>query len=104
MLVNRCRTSYVDRRRSERLVCNRLAKLHFQYGRLPRDCMITDVSEIGVQVIAEDCDMPAEFTVIFSTGHSRRCRLQWQNGYEFGAAYVDNSDGRTSGDVIAHAR
>ena len=103
MLVNRCRSSFVDRRRNERLACNRLAKIQFDYGRLPRDCMITDVSESGVKVIAEDCDMPAEFTIIFSTGHSRRCRLQWQNGYEFGAEYVEYSDRRASGDVIAHA-
>ena len=103
MLANRSRSSFVDRRRSERLACNRLAKIQFHYGRLPRDCMITDVSESGVKVIAEDCDMPAEFTVIFSTGHSRRCRLQWRNGHEFGAEYVDYSDWRTSGDVIAHA-
>ena len=102
MLVNRCRSSFEDRRRNERFACNKLAKIQFHYGRLPRDCMITDVSESGVKVIAEDCDMPAEFTVMFSTGHSRRCRLQWQNGYEFGAEYVEFSDRRASGDVIAH--
>jgi hypothetical protein len=102
-MANRCRSGFLDRRRSERLACNRLAKIHFQYGRLPRDCMITDVSESGVKVIAEDCDMPAEFTVMFSTGHSRRCRLQWRNGYEFGAEYIDYSDCLTLGQVIAHA-
>jgi hypothetical protein len=81
----------VDRRRSERLACKRLAKIQFNFGSLPRDCMITDVSESGVNVVIEDFDVPPEFTIIFSTGHSRRCHLGWRNGYEFGAEFIDRS-------------
>jgi hypothetical protein len=44
----------------------RIAKIQFGTGSLPRDCMITDVSDGGVKVIAEYLDIPAEFTIIFS--------------------------------------
>jgi len=86
----------LDRRRSERLACKRLAKIQFDYGSLPRDCMITDVSETGVKVFTEDYDVPPEFTIIFSTGRSRRCHLGWKNGYEFGAEFIDRSNLETA--------
>ena len=55
-----------NRRRSERRLCRKLAKIQFGTGSLPRDCMITDVSDGGVKVIAEYLDIPAEFTIILS--------------------------------------
>jgi hypothetical protein len=56
---------------------------------LPRDCTITDVSDGGVKVIAEYVDIPAEFTIIFSAGRPRQCRLAWRIGCELGAEFVD---------------
>ena len=41
----------VNRRKAERRVCNRVAKIQFGTGNLPRDCMITDISAGGVKVI-----------------------------------------------------
>jgi hypothetical protein len=78
-----------NRRRSERRLCRRAAKIQFGSGSLPRDCMITDVSEGGLKVIAEYLDIPAEFTIILSTGYPRQCRLAWRIGCEFGAQFVD---------------
>jgi hypothetical protein len=78
-----------NRRRSERRLCRRAAKIQFGSGSLPRDCMITDVSEGGLKVIAEYLDIPAEFTIILSTGNPRQCRLAWRIGCEFGAQFVD---------------
>ena len=78
-----------NRRRSERRLCKRVAKILFGAGSLPRDCTITDVSEGGVKVIAEYLDIPAEFTIILSTGHPRQCRLAWRIGCEFGAEFID---------------
>jgi hypothetical protein len=78
-----------NRRRSERLVCRRVAKIQFGTGSLPRDCTITDVSDGGVKVIAEYPDIPPEFTIILSTGLPRQCRLAWRIGYEFGAQFID---------------
>jgi len=51
--------------------------------------MITDISAGGVKVVAEQVDIPPEFTIIFSSGGPRQCRLAWRIGYEFGAEFVD---------------
>jgi hypothetical protein len=79
----------VNRRSSERRLCKRLAKIQFGTGSLPRDCTITDVSDGGVKVIAEYLEIPPEFTIIFSAGRPRQCRLAWRIGCEFGAQFVD---------------
>jgi len=55
---------------------------------LPRDCVITDISDGGVKVVAEHLEPPPEFTLIFSTGSPKQCRLVWQIGCEFGAEFV----------------
>ena len=79
----------VNRRSSERTLCRRLARIQFGTGSLPRDCTITDISKGGVKVVAEYLEIPALFTIIFSTGDSRQCRLAWRIGCEFGAEFVD---------------
>ena len=79
----------MNRRKSERVPCRRVAKIQFGTGSLPRDCTITDVSQGGVKVIAEYLDIPSEFTIIFSTGNPRHCRLAWRIGCELGAEFVD---------------
>jgi hypothetical protein len=78
-----------NRRRSERHLCRRAAKIQFGTGSLPRDCTITDLSNGGAKVIAEYLDIPAEFTIIFSTGRPRQCRLAWRIGCELGAQFID---------------
>jgi hypothetical protein len=79
-----------NRRTSERRLCRSFAKIQFGTGALPRDCMITDVSDGGVKVIAEYPEIPPDFTLIFSTGQRpRQCRLAWRIGHEFGARFVD---------------
>ena len=80
-----------NRRRSERQACNRRAKIQFGTGSLPRDCAIVDVSEGGVRMIVENSDVPAEFTLIMSTGRPRQCRVAWRIGCEFGAQFIDRS-------------
>ena len=78
-----------NRRKNERRECRRGAKIQFGVGSLPRDCMITDISAGGVKVVAEQVEIPPEFTIIFSSGGPRQCRLAWRIGYEFGAEFVD---------------
>ncbi len=78
-----------NRRKSERRLCRRVAKIQFGNGSLPRDCTITDVSDGGVKLIAEYLDIPPEFTIILSTGNPRQCRLAWRIGCELGAEFVD---------------
>ena len=80
---------FVNRRRSERQLCKRGAKIQFGTGSLPRDCTITDISMGGVKAVAEYVEIPAQFTIIFSSDHARRCRLAWRIGCEFGAEFID---------------
>ena len=80
---------FVNRRKTERRECNRIAKIQFGTGNLPRDCMITDMSDGGVKIIAEYPEIPTEFTVIFSEGRPRQCKLAWRIGCEFGAQFLD---------------
>ena len=79
-----------NRRRSERRLCRSLAKIQFGTGSLPRDCTITDISDGGVRVIAQNLDVPAEFTLILATGGPRLCRLAWRIGCEFGVQFIDH--------------
>jgi hypothetical protein len=76
-----------NRRKSERRECRRFAKIQTGTG-LPRDCTITDLSDGGAKVIAEHIEIPAAFTIIFSTG-ARQCRLAWRIGCEFGVEFID---------------
>ena len=79
----------LNRRRSERYLCRRAAKIQFGTGSLPRDCTITDISDGGVKVIAEYLDIPTEFTIILSEGRPRQCRMAWRIGCELGAQFID---------------
>jgi len=78
-----------NRRRSERRLCNSLAKIQFGTGTLPRDCMVADISDGGVKVVADYVEIPSEFTITLSAGRPRQCRLAWRIGCEFGAEFVD---------------
>jgi hypothetical protein len=80
---------FVNRRRSERQLCKRGAKIQVGTGSLPRDCTITDISAGGVKAVAEYVEIPSQFTIIFSSDHARRCRLAWRIGCEFGAEFID---------------
>jgi len=83
---------FANRRKSERRAYNGGAKMHLGAGLLPRDCQIIDVSDGGARVLAENLEAPAEFTLIFATGQSRRCRLAWRIGCEFGAEFIDQGE------------
>ena len=78
-----------NRRSSQRFAFNGRAKIHFGVGALPRECLVIDISDGGVRVIAENLEVPETFTIIFSTGEARECRLAWRIGCEFGAQYID---------------
>jgi hypothetical protein len=60
----------------------------FAMGTLPRDCVVTDVSDGGLRAFAENVEVPAEFLMILSNGQRRQCRLVWRIGCEFGAEFI----------------
>ena len=80
-----------SRRKSERRAYSGQAKIQYGVGSLPRDCTIVDISEGGVRMIAENLEIPAEFTILFAEGR-RQCRLAWRIGCEFGAQFIDQGN------------
>lgn len=83
-----------DRRQSLRRRIDRLGKIHIGGGALPRDCLITDISEGGVRLHVEHSDVPDEFVLVLSgtdvVAKERVYRVVWRLGYEIGARFVRN--------------
>lgn len=81
-----------DRRRSRRRVLNRTAKIQAAAGALPRDCLITDISDGGVRLYVDDFDVPDEFVLLLSgeglSANERAYRVVWRLGNEIGASLV----------------
>ncbi len=95
---------FKDRRRSRRRLLNRTAKIQVGAGTLPRDCLITDISDGGVRLHVEGYEVPDEFVLLLSgdgvVANERIYRVVWRLGYEIGAEFV-GLIGR--GDVAARA-
>jgi hypothetical protein len=84
--------NYEERRLSRRRVLNRVAKIQFGTGTLPRDCLITDISDGGVRLHVEGFEVPDDFILLLSgddLGSKERIyRVVWRLGYEIGAKFV----------------
>lgn len=81
-----------DRRQSRRRALDRIAKIQVASGTLPRDCLITDISDGGVRLHVEGFDVPDEFTLLLSgeglVEMEREYRVVWRLGYEVGAKFI----------------
>jgi hypothetical protein len=81
-----------DRRRSRRRFLNRMAKIQVANGTLPRDCLITDISDGGIRLHVEGFDVPNEFVLLLSgeglDATERAYRVVWRLGYEIGAEFA----------------
>jgi hypothetical protein len=80
----------IDRRRHPRQTINRLAKLQTDSGALPRDCLITDISQQGARLHAEGIEVPDRFHLWITgeQGIRRECRVVWRLGHEVGVSFV----------------
>jgi PilZ domain len=92
LLKSKVSPSVEERRRSRRREINRVAKMQFGSGTLPRDCLITDISDGGVRLHVEGFDVPDDF-ILLLTGDDigakeRIYRVVWRLGYEIGAKFV----------------
>ncbi|HTV34794.1 MAG TPA: PilZ domain-containing protein [Xanthobacteraceae bacterium] len=81
-----------ERRRTRRHLLNRVAKIQVGTGTLPRDCLITDISDGGIRLHVEGFDVPDEFVLLLSgeglAGKERAYRVIWRLGYEIGAEFI----------------
>lgn len=69
-----------------------MAKVQVAAGTLPRDCLITDISEGGVRLHVEGFEVPDDFVLLLSGDglavNERAFRVVWRLGYEIGAEAV----------------
>ena len=83
--------SVEERRRSRRRQINRVAKIQFGSGTLPRDCLITDISDGGVRLYLNGLDVPDEFVLLLS-GHrvtqESKYQVVWRFNQELGAKFI----------------
>jgi hypothetical protein len=81
-----------DRRRSRRYAINRIAKFQQDAYALPRDCMISDLSDHGARLFAENVEIPDQFSLLISDndrGLRRQCQVVWRLGGELGVKFTD---------------
>ena len=79
-----------ERRKSPRYTINRIAKFQTDATTLPRDCMITDISNKGARLFADGVDVPDQFHLLISgeKGERKECRVVWRLGGEVGVTFV----------------
>jgi hypothetical protein len=81
-----------ERRQHKRYIINRIAKFQTDSGALPRDCMITDISQKGARLFADGIEIPDQFYLLVSGDKAdrRECRVVWRLGGEIGVTFVDS--------------
>jgi hypothetical protein len=83
---------FTEKRRSQRRVLSRHAKVQVSGGALPRDCLVSDMSEGGVRLHVEGIEVPDRFILFIDDGNGsrpRHCAVVWRLGYELGARFTD---------------
>jgi hypothetical protein len=79
-----------ERRTAERYPMRGEAKIQTPDSRVPRNCLVTDVSDAGVRLYVEGPALPDEFVLIFARDGARRdCRVVWRLGHELGVEFTD---------------
>ena len=79
-----------ERRKDQRHPINQAAKFVTETGALPRDCLITNISDNGARLFCEAADIPESFQLLISGERSIRqeCRVIWRLGGEIGVEFV----------------
>jgi hypothetical protein len=78
-----------NRRKQQRLVINRVTTFRSERTTLPRECVITDLSENGARLFSEDATVPDQFDLTIADNLARRCRVIWRLGGEIGVEFTD---------------
>jgi hypothetical protein len=79
-----------ERRLTPRRPINRIAKFHSGLGSLPRECMVTDISDRGARLYSE-AEVPEQFTLSLSgdgVDVRQECRVIWRLGGELGVEFI----------------
>jgi hypothetical protein len=89
-----------NRRRSQRRVLNRPARIYFGPGNTQCGCIVTDISDGGVRLRIEGFNVPDEFVLLLTEdGYSykeRAYQVVWRFGPEVGAKFIGQARRSTS--------
>ena len=81
----------VERRNSPRRAVSEVVKLELDDGTAAdhHGLLVTDISDGGVRLFAQDVILPKTFSLVFpETGIRRECRTVWRIGPEIGLEFV----------------
>ena len=96
-----------NRRRSQRRVLNRPARIAFGPGKMLHDCIVNDISDGGVRLRIEGVEVPDEFVLLLTEdGYSTRERaykVVWRFGPELGAKLLGQTR-RSRSYAASHAK
>ena len=95
-----------EKRESKRYSVNRVAKFVTESGALPRDCIVTNISEGGARLFSEAANIPDQFRLLIDgdTPIREECRVVWRLGGEIGVAFVTLEKERERLDAIKSFR
>lgn len=82
-----------ERRRSPRRRLGRLAAVQFWDGGAQRYCLVSDISDGGVQLHINGFNVPDDFMLLFPEGgptQSGNYRVVWRNASEIGAKFISS--------------
>lgn len=91
-MTNPIQLGIADRRKSQRRAISQVVKLELDDG-TPADhhaLLVTDISDGGVRLFAQDVILPKTFSLVFpETGVRRECRTVWRIGPEIGLQFIE---------------
>jgi hypothetical protein len=81
-----------ERRHSPRQLINRMAKIQLANGSLPRECLVTNMSDGGARLHVKGVEVPDLFVLLLSGDEGkirpRDCKVIWRLGFEIGAEFL----------------
>jgi len=83
-----------ERRQTPRRRLGRIAAMQFWKDGPQHYCLVTNISEGGVQLRVNGFNVPDEFTLLFSEQESNQSgsyRVVWRNGSDLGAKLVGSA-------------
>lgn len=86
----------LERRRSPRRAVSQVVRLELDNGAPANHpgLLVTDISDGGARLFAQNVDIPSTFALVFEdSGIRRECRRVWQFGAEAGVEFIDQGAG-----------
>jgi PilZ domain len=82
-----------DKRKLPRRAVSLRVKIDIADGALVRDCLVTDISNVGVRLYVEGLEVPDAFVLLLGEPDGsirpRACQVIWRLGYELGVKFAD---------------